>query len=161
MPNSAGHPFCMRSRSRIAFVLLGSLWVVANVAWLGCAVVPLPSSRHPIDSRRTGDFKFVKKSQPTRDEVVAKLGSPDAYLPDARVACYRINSVTHRKFLILFLIPAGVEKYDDFDLALIEFDDTDRVKRYGLVRQASYESYERAASLWLGNEDPVYKSRKP
>jgi len=143
----------MRSKSRILFVLLSTVWVAANVVWLGCAIVPLPSSRHPIDSRKIADFKFVRKSQPTRDEVIAKLGPPDAYLADLHVACYRINTVTRRKlFLLLFVIPTGVIREQGYDLALVQFDENDRVKRYGLVLQYSYENYQSVARQWVASD---------
>jgi hypothetical protein len=144
----------MRSKSQIAFVVVAALWIAANVASLGCAIVPLPPTHHPIDARKKADFKFVKKSQPTRDEVIAKLGQPDAYLNDLNVACYRINSVTHRKTLLLFfVIPTPPEKTYDFDLALIEFDATGRATRYGLVRQPTYQGYGDAAKAWLVSQE--------
>jgi len=144
----------MRSKWRIAFVVVSVLWIAANVATIGCVVLPLPSSRHPVDSRKMADFKFVKKTQPSRDEVIAKLGQPDAYFDNDRIACYRINSVIRRKtLLIFFVIPTPVEKSQEFDLALIQYDETDHVKRYGLVRQPVYQSYDSAAQRWLASQE--------
>jgi len=144
----------MRSKRRILFLGVSILWIAANVAWLGCAILPLPPSRKPIDSRKKADFKALKENQPTREEVVAKFGPPDAYLDDLHVACYRINSVTHRETLLLFfVIPTPVNKTYDFDLALIQFDKTDHVKRSGVASQGPYEEYRRAAERWLASFD--------
>jgi len=102
----------------------------------------------------------MKKAQPSRDEVIAKLGQPDTYLDDVKVACYHVNSVTRRKtLLLLFVIPTPVEKRPEFDLALIQFDETDHVKRYGLVRQPAYQSYDSAAEAWLASQEKKAKKQ--
>jgi len=143
----------MRSQSRIIFLGVSILWIAANIAWLGCAIVPLPSSHKSINSRKTADFKFVKKSEPTREEVIAKLGQPDAYLEDLHVACYQVNAVTRRALWIMFLIPSVDRYMDHYDLALIQFDQTDHVQRYGFVQQPRYQSYSVTAKKWLGIEE--------
>jgi hypothetical protein len=102
--------------------------------------------------RKTSDIKAVNKSKLSRDEVVAKLGPPDAYLSDLHIACYRVNTVTKRDFvLFLLVIPLGTEDSypGQFDLALIEFDQTDHAKGYEFVRQDGGQSYEQAAKSWL------------
>ena len=103
-------------------------------------------------SRTTSDIKAVNKAKLSREDVVARLGSPDAYLSDLHIACYRVNTVTKRDLvLFLLVIPLGTEDGypGQFDLALIEFDQTDHVKGYEFVRQDSGQSYEQAAQSWL------------
>ncbi|HXF11432.1 MAG TPA: hypothetical protein VN625_11655 [Desulfuromonadaceae bacterium] len=136
----------MRSKSRVTFVVL---WIVANVVFTGCMVVPLPPSRHPVGSRKLDGFPALKKSHPTRSEVVAKFGQPEAYFDDLHVACYRVNSVTHRGLVLMFLIPTGVNRFNDFDLMLIRFDENDRLKNYEVVSQSKHQQYRETAEWWL------------
>lgn len=133
------------------------VWVAANIVWLGCAVVPLPASHDPFMFRTTTEFKSAKKSKLSREELIAKLGQPDADLSDLHIACYRVNSINKRGLvLFLLVIPLGIATARDngqFDLALIEFDQTDHISRYKMVRQDNGESYEQAAKKWLGLVD--------
>jgi hypothetical protein len=133
-------------------VLLSAIWVAANVVWMGCVYIPLPARHQPVRPWTNSDVKAANKAKLSRDEVVAKLGSPDAYLSDLHIACYRVNTISKRDLvLFLLVIPLGTEdSYPGaFDLALIEFDETDHVKGYEFVRQDGGQSYEQAAKSWL------------
>ena len=114
-------------------------------------------------SRTTADFKSAKKSKLSRDEMISKLGQPDADLSDLHVACYHVNSITKRDMLMFLLVIPVYEEYDEtgkFDLALIQFDQTDHISGYKLVQQGNGESYEHAAKKWLGLVDtPPEKHR--
>ena len=146
---------CMRSKAKTAFVGAAIFWIIAVVVWPGCATPPLPSTRTPVASRTKADFEFIKSSQPSRDDVFAKLGAPDAYLSNLRVACYRVNTVKRRElFLLLFVIPLGVNQLpSDFDVALIEFDEQDHAKRSGIAVQLNQESFDHTATKWLSSKD--------
>jgi hypothetical protein len=124
----------MRPKAIKALLVGGAFCAVALMIWPGCATPPLPSSRKPIASRKTTDFKFLKSGQASRSEIVSKLGEPDAYFADLRVGCYRINEVTKRKlWLCLFVIPINVETIPGaLEVAFIEFDEQDRAHRFAI-----------------------------
>jgi hypothetical protein len=90
------------SRAKILFFASATLFAVGFAVWPGCATAPLPSSRQPIGLRKKADFKFAKREQPSRTEVVRRVGEPDAYAADVRVACYRVSDVTRRELWLLF-----------------------------------------------------------
>lgn len=154
----------LRSKSALCFALLSAVWITANIAWLGCAIVPLPARHDPVMSRTTAEFKSAKKSNLSREEVMAKVGRPDAYLSDLHIACYRVNYINKRGLvLFLLLIPLGTQGETEsgkFDLALIEFDQTDHISRYKLVGQDNGESYDHAAKQWLGLLNKPVDSRR-
>ena len=141
----------MRTKAKTALLVSGVFWVIATMIWPGCATPPLPSSRKPISSRKPADFAFVKSTQPSRREVVERLGEPDAYFAGLRVACYRVNTVTRRKlWLFLGIIPIGVSKMPgELDIAFIEFDEHDHVRRSGLGTGYTGEGLEYAARRWM------------
>jgi len=145
----------MISKAKIAFILTAILWIIAVNVWPGCATAPLRPSRTPILSRKTADFAFVQPPPPSRSEVIAKLGEPDFYLPDLRVACYRVNTVTRRDVFLFLVIPLRIRKLPEpgFDVAFIEFDEHDHVKRSGVALEPGYFSYEAAAKKWMATED--------
>ena len=137
--------------SRPNTVLLAGLivFVVGFIVWPGCAIVPLPSRRVPIDARTSAQFKFKKAEHLTRDQMIAQLGPPDEYLPDIRVACYKVNDVTRRKvFLCLFVIPLNVDKIPACDVAFIEFDNNDWVQRAEMTTEYKYVQLKDAAHRW-------------
>ena len=145
----------MRTKTKNALLASGVLWVVATMVWPGCATPPLPTSRKPIASRKPEDFAFVKSTQPSRREVVGRLGEPDAYYTGIRVACYPVNTVTRRKlWLFLGIIPVGVSKMPgELDIAFIEFDEHDHVRRSGLGTGYSGVGLEYAAKKWLATKE--------
>jgi hypothetical protein len=142
--------------------MLSAIWVAANVVCLGCLYLPLPASHRPYMSRTHSEIRAVKHAKLSRPEVFAKLGSPDAYLPAFHIACYRVNTISQRDLILLLLvIPLGIENRGspaEFDLALIEFDETDHVKHYQFMRQANGQSYDYVAKAWLASRaKPISK----
>ena len=120
------------------------------MVWPGCALLPLPSKRTPIASRTTEQFKIKKSEHLTRAEVFARLGQPDQYYPDLRVACYRVNDVQKRKlFLLLFVIPINVWKESAYDIGFVEFDEQDRVRRADIKTEYASEQLEIVAREWV------------
>ncbi len=81
----------MRAKTKTVLVLGAVIFTIGMIVWPGCATPPLPSIRKPISSRKKEDFAFPKSSPQSRSEIVSKVGEPDEYFPDLRVACYRIN----------------------------------------------------------------------
>lgn len=147
---------CHFVRSRKVKLLLVAvvLFTVGLMVWPGCAFLPLPSKRTPIASRTTAPFKIRQPQQFTRAEVVARLGPPDEYFPDMRVACYRVNDVEKRKlFLLLFVIPINVMKEKAYDIGFVEFDEQDRVRRAGIKTYSAGQKLQIAAQDWVKGEN--------
>ena len=147
----------MRSKTKKAVLVSAVLWVVAMMVWPGCAWPPLPATRKPILSRKKEDFAFPKPPPPSRSEIVRKVGEPDAWFPELRVACYRVNEVTKRNlWLLLFVIPVDVEKNPGYvDIAFIEFDENDHVRRYGM--RTEYYNNKDAFDKYLGGWPALVK----
>lgn len=119
-------------------------WAFRTIIYLSATVVclltagcvwyaPLHTSREPISSIKAADFEFVKAGQPSRSDTEAKLGAPQMYCDDLRVAVYPLEKLRRHKIqLLFFLIPVGwFEDYPGFEVACIEFDEHDRARRYG------------------------------
>ena len=120
--------------------------------------MPLPTLRQPMYSRSTNDFTFVLSGQTSRSEVEAKLGAPDLFCADLHVDVYTVNKVRRRKAqLLFFIIPVGwFWDYPGFDFDCIEFDDKERVHRYGMVtfytgniEKPSRSDLQYAAKMWI------------
>jgi hypothetical protein len=112
----------------------GVLAIVVCLLTAGCVwFAPLHTSHEPISSIKVADFEFVKAGQPTRSDAEAKLGAPEIYCEDLRVAVYPLEKLRrHKVKLLFFLIPVGwFEDYPGFEVACIEFDEHDRAQRYG------------------------------
>jgi hypothetical protein len=121
----------VRLRTKTAWFAAGALAAAAFIIWPGCVSAPLPSSRRPLSAFKPVDFKFAKNAHPTRDEIIAKVGEPDQYFSDLHVACYRLNRLTRERIVLLFaLLPVGGYRDNDrLEVAMIEYDAQDRVKR--------------------------------
>ena len=158
----SGPLYIMRSKTKTALLVSAILWVVAMMVWPGCAWPPIPATRKPILSRKKEDFAFPKPPPPSRSEIVGKLGEPDAYFPDLRVACYRVNEVTKRNlWLLLFIIPVDVEKNPGYvDVAFIEFDESDHVRRSRMSTVDHFDALhlDALAKKWLASQEA--KKRK-
>jgi hypothetical protein len=151
----------MRHKTKTAFVLAVGMWTVAAFVWPGCISAPLPNGHQPIAFRKQSDFVLPKSPQLTRSEVDSKLGKPDIYLPHLKIACYRVNEVTSRTLSLFLVIPVGVGRSPaGYDVALIQFDQQDRVIRSGLTlqpvdvfRQSKQENFETTAKQWLEEQE--------
>jgi hypothetical protein len=143
----------MLSGTKKVLLVAGAFFSLGLIAWPGCATPPLPSSRKPILSRKTEDFRSLKTKPMNRSEVVARLGEPDVYYPGLRVACYRINEVTKRNlWLFLGVIPLNVEKTrGGFEVAFIKFDEQERVERFD-VEIAPGRGLDAAAAKWAARK---------
>lgn len=121
------------SRARLISVLCGAalISISALTIWPGCASIPYKTIRKPFNGRTTQDFDFLKAGKLTRAEMIRKLGEPDGYYPELKVACYRINEVERRRlFLAFFILPMGTERETaGADVAFVQFDEDDRAQR--------------------------------
>lgn len=124
----------MHTKAIQALVVSGIVSVIGLIIWPGCATPPLPSTRQSILGRKTADFAFAKPARVDRVEVTRRLGAPDTYFEELRLACYRVNDVTRRNvYLCLYVIPVYVEKRRGWDeIAFIQFDEHDEVRRSGI-----------------------------
>jgi hypothetical protein len=118
-------------RTKEAFLATGALCAAGLILWPGCATPPLRPVRAPISTFKPADFSFGKGAHPTHDELIAKLGQPDEYFSDLRVACYELNDIKRRRLILLFgILPIGVYKDENgVEVAMIQFDDHDREQR--------------------------------
>jgi len=124
----------MRLRTKGPLLAAGVLFAAGFIVWPGCATPPLPASRTPVSSLRRADFSFVKRGHPGKGDIVSNLGEPDEYFADLRVACYKLNPVSRRKLWLLFgVLPIGAPKdLANFEVAMIQFDDHDRMQRFAI-----------------------------
>lgn len=117
-----------------------ALCVLGFIIWPGCVSPPLPASRKPISSHKRADFSFGKTAHPSRSEVVAKVGEPDEYFADLRVACYKLNLINRRRLLLVFFVlPVAAPKdAEQVETAMIQFDENDRVQRMEIMNVSKY-----------------------
>lgn len=145
-------------RARLISVLCGAalISISALTIWPGCASVPYKTIRKPIGERKPQDFDFLKAGRLTRAEMIRKVGEPDDYYPDMRVACYRVNEVTRRKLVLVFLLPLGREtEVGAADVAFVQFDEDDRAQRFGMVLARfpnGQQRWERVAKEWVADK---------
>lgn len=108
---------------------------------VGCMIIPIPTREHtPAEYCTRGEieaeaFDFVRVGSTSREEVLLKLGEPDAVREDERRFLYRW--VTVHGYLAWGtyggggdVAPIGVKRFD----LLIEFDDQGVVKRLGDIK---------------------------
>ena len=128
--------------------------VVAMFVWPGCATVPIPASRVPIAGRKTGDFSFIRNGKTTRSEVVAKVGKPTEEFSDIRVTGYYVSTVQPQGVVMLTVVPAGTVTRGraELQIALLEFDEQDRVKRSSIL--TTTKTAREAAVSWLAGKSP-------
>lgn len=121
-PQHSARPAQVRTR-RLG-VLTGAFCAAGFVIWPGCISPPLPSSRTPVGSVRRSDVRAAKREQLTKAEIVHRLGKPDVWYPDFKVACYKLNDVSRRRLVLLFgVVPIGVpEDNKGLEVAMFQFD---------------------------------------
>ena len=144
----------MHPASKNPLLLTVLVAVIALSVWPGCATVPVPAKRDSIAGRKTSDFGFIRKGKTTRSDVVAKLGKPTEDFSDIRVTGYYITTIQPRSMFLITVIPAGTGTRGraELQLALIEFDEQDRVKRSGILTTA--KTAREAAVNWLAGKSP-------
>ena len=120
-----------RAWVKVAFLAAGALCAAGFVVWPGCAAPPLPASRTPLSIHTRDEFSLKKNEHPSRAEIVTKLGKPDEYFADLRVACYKLNEIKRRRLLLLFgFLPIAAPRDPArLEVVLIQFDDRDRAQR--------------------------------
>lgn len=109
---------------------------------VGCLIIPIPTAKHTpkgFNTRGEIDAKaleFMRVGSTSREEVLLKLGEPDAVRKDERYYLYRW--VTVHGYLIWATYGGGdgaehigKKRYD----LLMEFDDQGIIKRYGDIEE--------------------------
>lgn len=118
------------------------IFAIGFIVWPGCATPPLPSSRTPVAALKRADMAFAKRAHPTQSEVFSKLGKPDEYFADLRVACYKLNHVSRRRLVLLLgVLPIGVPKDNPgLEVAMFQFDEHGQMLRRAIrmVREPFY-----------------------
>ena len=80
------------------------------------------------------------------------MGNPDQYFADLRVACYKLNQTSSRTLCLFFgILPvAATKNADQLEVALIQFDDQDRVRRVEIKTLQNYPwALRNAAKFWV------------
>jgi hypothetical protein len=145
----------LRPKTKRAFLAAGVLCAAGFIVWPGCATPPLPASRTPVSSLKRADFSFGKGAHPGRDEIVAKVGHPDEYFADLKVACYKLNKIKRRRLVLLFgILPIGApQDPDGIEVAMIRFDDRDRAERIAITIVSGYygqrDTLHYSAQRWI------------
>lgn len=162
--------------------VLGLLGAAALLIWPGCAWPALPAKRIPLSNLRPADFKNAPTAtQPrsTRADIEARLGVPDEYFEDLRVAAYRLNELKRKRlWLLFFVLPVGVTpEPDQMEVGFVEYNDAGQVRRMTVRRlvvgyapwarpgEASSERpadrrYWKEAARWVQEPDPIPVKRK-
>jgi hypothetical protein len=140
----------LNTRGKAVLILAAATFVIGLAVWPGCATPPLPTKRTPVHARDKDDFKIRKKEHPTRAEVVARLGEPDVYLNDIRVAGYQLNDAIRREiWLLFFIIPVNIVREDGIEMFYVEFDEQERVRSSGVKWIYKFEKLSDAGRHWL------------
>ncbi len=135
---------------------------------VGCYIVPIPTGKHtPKEFNTRGEIdakalEFMRVGSTSKEEVLLKLGEPDAAWKDERYFLYRW--VTVSGYLLWGFVgasssgnegkePLGKKRYD----LLIEFDDHGVVKRLGDIETWAQRSRQKDRPLDLSTpiEIPV------
>jgi hypothetical protein len=138
-------------------LVLGVLGAAGMIIWPGCMTMPLPKAKEPLTNLQASRFRFAAGSEPTRAELVARFGQPDDWFSDLRVACYRLNRINEREqWLFLGVLPAG-QMVDTVatEVALLQFDQQDRVRRSAIRTIAYSVSLRQTIERWLAEPKPV------
>ena len=86
-------------------------------------------------SRQQQKFLAHKPANLSRTEIIEKVGKPDVYFPESRVACYQLKTVKKRHLVLLLVIPLGVESTGgQNEIALLQFDENDRLM-YSVIQK--------------------------
>ena len=145
----------------------GPFWIAANIVWMGCVSAPLPSGKKPVIFRNKSEFAFVTKpsttnAHPSQQDVVAKLGQPDEYFPDLKVACYKIDTKTRREvMLLLFVIPIDIYEYQKTTVAMIEYDGLLMTKRVEIITPQSSRYFYQVGGFKFTAQRWVQSSKVP
>lgn len=133
-----------------AFVVAVVVCAGAFTIWPACASKTLTTSRKPISSLKRADFVSVRNTRLSRDDVVSRFGRPDAYFPDLRVSCYKLNFLKRVNLVIIFGVPIAEKAPDLIELALIEFDAHDKVRRT-VIKSGDFEYARNFAENWVAD----------
>ena len=144
----------IRPKTKSAFLAAGALCAAGFIVWPGCATPPLPASRTPLSSLKRADFSSLKRAHLSQDEIVARVGRPDEYFTDLRVACYKLNQIKRRRLMLLFgVLPiAAPQDPGAIEIAMIQYDDHSQAQRIRIKIVSYYYGQQTlyyAAQKWL------------
>ncbi len=125
---------------------------------------PVSHSRTPTRAgHQAKDFAFIKVGRTDLASITNRLGSFDHYYADSRVGYYSLNSVSAKVlWVVLPGIPFATTSWDDgLDVAMIQFDDRSRVRRFEkfLEWNPEYKLKEKA-KIWASGEKPIWRAGK-
>ena len=139
----------------------------ALISQTGCILLPIPTPENEVlkGTQVTEEqLAFLAPNATMKSEVEARFGSPDIIWEDARLFVY--NWVMRQGILIwalnvfipvpgaggvLFLGGGGGEDIPKRYMFLIQFDDQDRVQRFGKAVWPWGKSYGDCLKEWVGD----------
>ncbi|MCI0748640.1 MAG: hypothetical protein L0Y58_24795 [Verrucomicrobia subdivision 3 bacterium] len=95
----------------------GASAVLASCLVSGCVIVPVPVNHHTAASRtnvQTDDILWLVPGQTTREEVLLRLGEPDAVTEDDLSMSYRWEKIRLGLFAAVFAGYGGGSGYSEY-----------------------------------------------
>jgi|SRR6516164_1321732 len=136
----------MKSFQRCALLLLA-------MCLTGCVMFPVPAigKRVGIGTRRikASDLTFVQAGRTTREDFELQVGKPWTNYTDLHVSVYYWEIVTGYWVFGLYLMGGGTDSITRMEILCIEFDESDLVKRFQIMRHPSTKSTREVVMAWL------------
>ena len=117
--------------SSVVILRLTLLVFLSAVGLPACIAVPIPQD-HFHGRVAAVDALTIKTGETTQEDILLRMGDPDAILVDERVFVYHWD---HVKWGVLWIIgtqgggTGGVIEVPTHEMFLVQFDETSRVKR--------------------------------
>jgi hypothetical protein len=122
----------LAARNGLRWHLAGALAVLVSCMVVGCVVLPIPVDYHAASSRKnvkTDDILWLVPGQTTREEVLLRLGEPDAVSDDDLSMSYQWEKIQLGLFVAVYGGGGGYSEYGkDYSLDL-HFDPCGKFER--------------------------------
>jgi outer membrane protein assembly factor BamE (lipoprotein component of BamABCDE complex) len=133
------------------------LLLCALISQSGCIVLPIPTQEKKVlegTPVAEEQLAFLVLGVTTKNEVTARLGSPDVIWEEARLFAY---NWAMRQGVLVWAVgggysgAAGMSDIPKRYMLLIQFDEQDRVRRFERAVRPSHKSYGDFLEEWVGN----------
>ncbi|MFO7684794.1 MAG: hypothetical protein R6V60_01770 [Desulfobacterales bacterium] len=137
--------------------MLAACWAAAALA--GCIIVPIPTKEGKVLSGKPvaeEQLAFLPPESSTKRDVLERLGSPTVIWEDARVFVY---SWEIRQAIVAWAVggygraAAGLSEVPKHYLVLIQFDETDHVRRIDRTVCPMSRTYSDFLKDWVRTPD--------
>jgi len=121
-----------RAASLIVHIPLALLILLAAGSLCSCIVLPIPHN-HVNGRAVTADPLTIKVGVTTQEDVLLRLGDPDAIWADERVFAYTWDHVTWAVVVVIVsysgIFGAGGDLGASHEVLLVQFDESSHVRR--------------------------------